>query len=372
VWSDYISNSKYGGGIDENYVDLTSAEALNDYSKETISYTPSGGGSASQARYKINGVLSGSETALANLDRIMAACDSWTTYNATTGKWRVVINKAETPAYAFNDGNVIGDIRISSNSITQTVNEIEASFPWAGRRDQTNYVVQTLPPEDLYPNEPIHKATLSYDLVNDDVQANYLVNRILQQARYDINVRLSTSFYGIQVEAGDVVTVTNAGFEWNNKPFRVTRVIEAVLPDGSLGAQLEMSEYNADVYDTPAITKQTPSPNTNVISPGSFGELLPPSIVEFAPDAYPPYFTVECYIPAQGYVTTVWLYYRTLPSTEYVLLDTFDSPGGTAFYNSSNVRLMQYALPPGEFYFKYKVGNPNNQSALSPSYPAGG
>lgn len=372
VWADYISNAKYGGAIDLDYVDIDSAIALNDYSQELIDYTDQDGAPAQQARYKINGVLSGSEVAINNLDRIMAACDSWTTYNAATGKWRVVINKEEEAAYSFDDGNTIGDIRISTNSITQTINEVEAAYPFGARRDQTNYVVQKLPANQLYSNEPSHKASISLDLVNNNVQAKYLTNRILQQARFDINVRIAASFYAIQVEAGDVIELSNTGADFNNKLFRITRVIESVLPDGSLGAQLEMSEYDASVYATPELVEDKTPVNTNVISTGTFTELLAPPVVEAYPDAYPPYFVVETYVPSAGYVTTVWLYYRLLPETEYKLLDTFDEPSGGTFANGSTVRFNEWALPAGEYYFKYKVGNKQNQSKMSPSWPPGG
>lgn len=371
VWADYITNSKYGGGIDIANVDLDSAVALNNYAQELIDYTDANGNPAQQPRYKINGVLSGSEVAINNLDRIMAACDSWTTYNAASGKWKIVINKEEAPAYSFDDANTIGDIRITTNSITQTVNELETAYPFGKRRDQTNYVVQKLPANQLYSNEPIHKASISLDLVNNNVQAKYLSNRILQQARFDINVRVASSFYAIQVEAGDVIQLTNTGADFNNKLFRVTRVIESVLPDGSLGAQLEMSEYDASVYATPVLVEDQTPANTNVISTGTFTELLPPPVVEVYPNDYPPYFVVETYVPSSGYVTTVWLYYRLIPETQYKLLDRFDEPSGSAFANGATVRFNEWALPAGEYYFKYKVGNNKNQSALSPSWPPG-
>jgi len=106
VWLDYITNQDYGGAVgwlpdgsfSASFVDTSCVAVLNTYSDEVITYTPSTGGSATQARYRINGVLDAGQSVLSNLDRIMSACDSWMTYNAALGQWSVVINKAETAA----------------------------------------------------------------------------------------------------------------------------------------------------------------------------------------------------------------------------------------------------------------------------------
>ena len=102
------------------------------------------------------------------------------------------------------------------------------------------------------------------------MQAHYLANRLLEQAREDLIVGFSTTYYGIQVDAGDVVSVTNVDYGWNAKLFRVMKVNEASLPDGSLGAKLELTEYNAQVYDDQDITQFTPVPNSGLSSPVYF------------------------------------------------------------------------------------------------------
>jgi hypothetical protein len=241
VWLDYVTNKSYGGAIgwlpDGSFtasnVDTASATALNVYSDATITYTPAGGGSpVTQARYRINGVLDAGQTVLSNLDRIMSACDSWMTYNAALGQWSVVMNKAESTAYAFTDNNIIGDIRVSATDITSSINQVEARFPFKSNRDQASFVNIQTPVGLLYPNEPVNKYSITYDLVNDSVQAQYLANRLLEQAREDLLVSFNTSYYGIQVDAGNVISVTNADYGWNAKLFRVMKVNEASLPDG--------------------------------------------------------------------------------------------------------------------------------------------
>ena len=360
VWLDYITNSTYGGAVAPSSVDTTCVATLNTYSDQTITYTPAGGGSpVTQARYRINGVLDAGQTVLSNIDRIMTACDSWMTYNAALGQWSVVINKAESAAYAFNDNNIIGDIRVSATDITSSINQVEARFPFKSNRDQASFVNLQTPSGLLYPNEPVNKYSITYDLVNDSVQAQYLANRLLEQAREDLIVSFNTTYYGIQVDAGNVVSVTNSDYGWNAKLFRVMKVNEASLPDGQLGARLELSEYNAQVYDDADITQFTPAPNSNLASPVYFSALSAPTVTASRPSDAVPSFDVAVTVPTTGRVTFGTLFYTTTPadSLSWKVLNTATSPNNVPVANGSTYTFLNQVLPAGTYYFAYTVGN---------------
>ena len=360
VWLDYITNVAYGGAVPPASVDLTCVATLNAYSDATITYTPSGGGSpVTQARYRINGVLDAGQTVLSNIDRIMSACDSWMTYNAALGQWSVVINKAESASYAFTDNNIVGDIRVSATDITSSINQIEARFPFKENRDQASFVNLQTPSGLLYPNEPVNKYSITYDLVNDSVQAQYLANRLLEQAREDLIVSFNTTYYGIQVDAGNVVSVTNADYGWSSKLFRVMKVNEASLPDGSLGARLELTEYNSQIYDDQDITQFTPAPNSGLASPVYFSALTAPTVTASRPSDVVPSFDVQVAIPATGRVTFGTLYYTTTPADplSWKVLNIVTSPNNTPVTNSTNYTFTNQVLPAGTYYFTYTVGN---------------
>ena len=360
VWLDYMSNASYGGAIPPASLDTTCVATLNAYSDATITYTPAGGGSpVTQARYRINGVLDAGQTVLNNVDRIMSACDSWMTYNAALGQWSVVINKAESAAYAFTDNNIIGDIRVGATDITSSINQVEARFPFKSNRDQASFVNIQTPSGLLYPNEPVNKYSITYDLVNDSVQAQYLANRLLEQAREDLLVSFNTTYYGIQVDAGNVISVTNADYGWNAKLFRVMKVNEASLPDGSLGARLELTEYNAQIYDDYDITQFTPVPNSNLASPVYFSALSAPTVIASRPTDAVPSFDVQVAIPATGRVTFGTLFYSINPSDPlaWKVLDSASSPNNTPVTNSTNYTFANQVLPAGTLYFTYTVGN---------------
>ena len=128
VWYDYITNDLYGGAMAPDIVNAASAAALNTYSDGLIPYLENGV-QFFQPRYRINGVVDTGQSCLENINAIMIACDSWNQYNAALGQWSVVINKQETTSLAFDDSNIIGEIRVSAYDITSSVNQIEAEFP---------------------------------------------------------------------------------------------------------------------------------------------------------------------------------------------------------------------------------------------------
>lgn len=368
VWYDYMTNAVYGGAVDAAFVNSTSATALNAYGDQLITFTNSSGAPSTQPRYRINGVLDAGQSVLSNVDRIVSACDSWMTYNAALGQWSVVINKAESTAYAFDDDNIIGEIRVSATDITSSINQVEARFPFKENRDQAAFVNIETPSGLLYPNEPVNKYSITYDLVNDSVQAQYLANRLLEQAREDLIVGFSTTYYGIQVDAGDVVSVTNSDYGWNAKLFRVMKVNEASLPDGGLGARLELSEYNAQVYDDANITQFTPIPNSGLASVSYFSPLAAPTVTGF-PSATIPYIDVQVFVPTTGRVTFGNLFWTTsaTPSAgDWKLVSNASTTNGQPVTNGTYYTFANITLNTGTYYFAYNVGNDVTTSTLSP------
>lgn len=363
VLKDYLTNTVYGGAVPLANVNTAACDALDTYSDQTITYTPSGGGSATQARYRINGVIDTGETVLNNIESILLACDSWISYQAETGQWAPVINKAESSSFAFDDTNIIGDIRVSATDITSSVNQVELSFPWKENKDKPGYVfldLAVLNPSLLYPNEPVNKYTASLNMVNDSVQAQYLGNRILEQAREDLIVSFNTAYPGIQVNAGDVVSVTNSAYGWTNKLFRVIKVNETSLPDGNLGARFELSEYNASVYDDASITAFAPAPNSDLQSGYYFPALSAPTFSDQQPALSPPTFSVTCQLPSTVRVTRVTLYYTksaTPTTTDWDVWGTQTPITEAAFPAGAAIKFNNVIVGSGTYYFAFSISN---------------
>jgi hypothetical protein len=357
-----------GTAILSTLINRDSAIALNTYSDATITYTPSTGGSATQVRYRVNGVLDTGQNVLSNIDKIMLACDSWNQYNAASGQWTVVVNRDASSSFSFDDTNVIGEIKTSLIDISNSINQIEASFPNKMNRDQPDVVYLETPTGLLYANEPVNKYSCNFDLINESVQATYIANRMLEQAREDLIVTINAAYPAIQVDAGDVVTLTNTAYGWNNKLFRAMKVSEVSLPDGNLGASLDLIEYNAAVYDDGSITQYTPAPNSNFASVQFFSGLNPPVVSTSRPTATVPNFDVQITTPAIGRVTAIGLFYTTVatPSiSDWTILDKFFAPTNGVLANSTTFTFLNQSLPANTYYFGALVLNETGQSAIS-------
>ena len=368
VWLDYMTSTVYGAGMVAGLVDSTSAAALDTYSQETITFTDSSGVSSTQPRYKINGVIDTGQNVLANIDRIMLACDSWNQYNEANGKWAVVINKAVASTFSFDDSNVIGEIKTSLLDLASSINQVEAQFPSKLNRDQRDVVYLETPSGLLYANEPINKYSCNLDLVNDSVQASYLANRMLEQTREDLIVTINAAYTAIQVDAGDVVTLTNAAYGWDNKLFRVMKVSEISLPDGNLGATLDLTEYNSQVYDNAAITQYTPAPNSNFSSPSYFSAVAAPIVSATRPADSIPSFDVAVVAPTVGRITNIQLFYSTVPTptaSQWTFFDSYTSPASTSLTPGSTFTFLNEMLPAGTYYFGVVVSNNLGQSKIS-------
>ena len=369
VWLDYMTDVRYGGAIDVADINTTSATALNTYSDQTITFNNNLGVPSTQPRYRINGVIDPGKNVLNNVNNILVACDSWMSYNAALGQWSIIINKAESATFAFNDNNIIGEINTTISDITQSINVIEAKFPNSLNRDQIDYCTIETPVILLYPNEPVNKYSTTYDLTNDSVQAQYLANRTLEQAREDLIVSFSTTYQGIQIDAGDVVTVTNSAYGWSNKLFRVMKVNESSLPDGNLGAAVELSEYNSQVYDDKDITQYTPAPNSNLVDSTFFSTLFAPTITDIVNNVAVPSFSVQTTVPATGRTTLISLFYTTTATptnVNWTLLGTLQSSNSAGFPSATLWKFNNVVLPAATYYFAYRVSNETGQSTLSP------
>lgn len=278
---DYLLNDRYGCAVPLTGIDTASMTALNTYSDKPIVYTPMGGGpTTTQVRYRFNGPVDTTQNCLSNLQDMVDACDSWMQYSELTGKWKVVINKAydETPdALTFNDlysvtsNNLTSGIQVNPTDLNQTFNQVEYQYPNTNIKDQLDFIFISL--QDDYPsllseNEPVNKLGLKNDLVNNYVQAKFIAIRRLLQGREDLIINLQTDYSGIQVEAGDVIRVTNETYGWTDKLFRVSNVTEEKDAEGNLFARLTAFEYNATIYDDDLdITDFIPADNTGLQDP---------------------------------------------------------------------------------------------------------
>lgn len=221
----------------------------------------------SQNRYSINGYVDTNKNVFDNIEALASAAGTWVTYDHNIGKWSVIINRAGSSVYSFNDDNIVGNISVTETSFDEMYNSVEIQFPHEDLLDQTDWVRIDIPTVDRLPNEPLNRLTIQTTLLNDPVQAEQIAITELKQSRVNKIVEFNSDFSTLGLSAGDIIDITNQNFGWNAKLFRIISVREEDDEDGNIVIAYTALEYSADVYDYSNLTRFARSRATGIKSP---------------------------------------------------------------------------------------------------------
>jgi hypothetical protein len=363
---DYMTSTRYGAAIPLTQINTASLTALNTYGNEVVTFHEYDGTTATQARFKFDGVIDTTQTIMQNLQIMSACCDCLLRYNEIKSEWGVVIQKDSTTiAMDINDTNMVSSISVSPMDVSNSYNIVECKYPDGTAKDSFNsvtYDLAQIDPSLLFNNEPVNKQSINLNLVNNDVRVQLLANRFLKAAREDLQIQCQTNYSGIQLEAGDIVAVTNANYGWTAKPFRVIKVTEIYGSDGNITAQLNLTEYNSAVYSDADVTKFAPSDNTGIGDPTFFGAVYPPSVVVSAPFANVPYFGVQVTCSSSGitqYAEVWYSAYSNPTDSQLFFAGTTDvNPAGNPYTPAAVMGVVNlYNIPNGTWYFFVRMVN---------------
>jgi hypothetical protein len=363
---DYLTSTRYGASIPLASIDTTSLTALNSYSNAPIGFTTYTGGSSTISRFAFNGQLDTAQKIMKNIQSMADCADCLVKYNEITGLWGVIV---QSPTYSvvmdINDSNMIGAITVSPIDISNSFNIIETKFPDGDQQDSFNaatFDLAQLNPSLLFPNEPINKQSVSLYLTNNNVTAQYIANRMLEAAREDLQIQCEINYIGLELEAGDIVTVTNTNYGWSAKLFRILKVVEKFGDNGAVTASLNLSEYNPSVYDDYNVTQFTPAPNTGLSSPTTFGTVYAPVITAQFPSITNPAFTLRIQTSSAGISEYAEIYYSAYqyPTDDQLIFagTTEVQPGGSPYIvNSFMPDVQLFNIPAGDWYFFTRMVN---------------
>ena len=363
---DYFTSTRYGAAIPVANIDTTSLTALNTYSSQSFTYTDYDGNTTTQPRFTFNGSLDTNLKIMQNIQAMSDCCDCLVKYNEILGLWGVIV---QSPTYSIaidiNDTNMIGGITVSPIDLNNSFNVIEVKFPDGTAKDSFNsatFDLATVNPSLLFANEPVNKQSVNLYLVNNNVQAQYIANRMLEAAREDLQLQVEINFIGLELEAGDIVTVTNANYAWVAKEFRINKVTQKFSDDGKITATLNLMEFNAQVYDDVNITEFTPSPNTGIGSPVTFGTVPAPVVTAQYPNIAIPSIFVTPTSSSAGITqyAEIWYSAYQYPTTSQLIF-----AGTTAIQSNGNPYGLSEVLPPveisnlpaGNWYFFSRMVN---------------
>jgi len=244
---DYMTNSRYGKGLpasafESSYASWKTAADICD--SNVTSYT---GGSTIDL-FSCNAVLDTSKNLIDNVKVFLSGMQGLLTF--TQGKYKLVVENSGSASYAFTEDNILGGITINGEKKRERFNRVIATFAnpeknW--QQDQIEYpeagsaTYTTLLAED---NGFELEKRAALDTVTNQYQARNIAYTMLYKSRSGIRCSFLATVDSLQLEVGDIVSVTHSSPGWSAKPFRVTGL--ALQSDGNVG--ITLLEHQNSVY----------------------------------------------------------------------------------------------------------------------------
>jgi hypothetical protein len=362
VLYDYMKSTTYGAAIPTADIDTTTLTALNTYSDSTVSYTnrllngTTQTGIVLQDRYQINGLLDTAEPVLQNIESVCNASASWLSYDNYEGKWGVIINRAGTSVASFNDSNILGTVSVQSRGLRELYNEAKVEFPHRELRDSADFVSIVLSAGDRNSNEIDKPLGLSYDIINEPVQAKLLGFIELKQSRIDKIVSFQTDFSYINLKPGDIIDITDSRLTFSAKLFRIITISEVQDDGGALSMEITALEYDSNVYSLADMDRYEVSNADGIVGIGVIGIPGTPQVTEVEKDARPR-IIVETTAPT-GIVEGMEFWLTTDVSVpddanrSYKLIATTRPVGGGTYGSGTTVTLDYDSLGTTNFIVK--------------------
>lgn len=266
---DYLTSTRYGGGVPSGEIDSAAFNADADYHDTTIT-VPNAyptAGTTTVKRAEINGALDTGSTIEQNLMLLTASSRSNLVYQG--GQFRVYTRKGSmSSSLTLDQSNIIGDWLFSLPGADGCPNFVE--YEWVEPGD--NYAGKTA----RWPEAGASNSYLTDDNSRESVRSSryplctsryvamYMAIIELQEGRDGLAVQVNCTLAAMQVQIGDVVAVTHATPGWSAKLFWVTGL--AFDPSGP-SVRLSLMEYNSAAYTVATQSQAIPSPNTSLSLP---------------------------------------------------------------------------------------------------------
>jgi hypothetical protein len=260
VIADYLTNTKFGLGVDWNDIDIDALIEAANVCDETVTLVDGG----IEKRYEIEGVFDSSEAPQNVLQEMADAIAGDIAYQG--GKWRILPGKWRAPSVALSRDDVAGAFNVTTRrSRKDTFNCVRGTL--ASKKHDFEPIdfpavkVAAYIAED---GREIYK-DLVLNFVTSPTQAQRIAKIRLGQIRQPIVVDVSFTVKAMSLQIGDVITYTDPLFGWANKEFEVRQFALELNTNGLITVRVSMVEtasliYSWTVADELAVD---PAPNSN-------------------------------------------------------------------------------------------------------------
>jgi len=265
---DYLTNTRYGKGLDPGLIDDTAISDAADFYDTTVTFWT--GGDTGKV-FEFNAIVDTEQSILDNLKDMMLCCRGFLPY--TNGIYSLIPDKSASSVFAFTTDNIISGISIRGENKADKYNRMVCTFtdpannwqentviwPEAGSTEETAFLLED------NGTELIGEIELPY--ITNFYAARDLARVFLLRSRNAIRTSFNANSDALNVSVGDVVTVTHPTPAWSAKPFQVEEV--AINYDGT--CTVSLIEYDSTIYSYDPASEQLAYADTDLPNPFAVG-----------------------------------------------------------------------------------------------------
>lgn len=271
---DYLINARFGRGIATTDIDDTTISAAANYCDVLVSVPDGAGGTTTQKRYTCNAIIDTTRSSVENVRAILTCMRGMLVFSG--GKYKLVLDKADTSVFTFNEDNICGAWNISLGNKRGRYNRVRANWINPDTQWQPDIAMVESAAYRVIDNALMLESQLELPCTTDPYEAQMLGMRHLKQSRFGTIASFRATIAGLGCEVGDIVSVTHTTPGWTAKAFRVVRI--ALLSSDEV--EVTAVEYDYSVYVVDPLTTPRTSATTNL--PDAYNVPAPgvPSVVE--------------------------------------------------------------------------------------------
>ncbi len=268
VWClvDYLTDDYFGMNIDLSRIDLAKAVDAADICDATVSI-PSG----TEKRFTCNGVVFGTATHKANINKLLSSMNGMLTY--TNGKFVIRAGAFEAVAsgMTLNDDNLTGPAKLKTSfERNERFNTITGTFidPSNNYKEMEFPKVQITSALTRDNNEEL-RSELKLSMTNSFYMAQRISHKLIQQSDLQKVLTFPTNLAGVNIAVGDRVSVTLSEFNYTNKTF--VCLGWNLSESGAGGVNLILREDDSASYADIAVGSYSTVTPSGGIAEGFFG-----------------------------------------------------------------------------------------------------
>ena len=288
VWSsnpalclrDYLTNSRYGKGLNPALLDDASFVAAKAFCDATV--TSSSSGSDTQKIFECNAVIDTGKNIFDNVKILLRGMRGLMPYS--NGIYSLVIDKSESSSFDLTPDNITSDLTVASAGKSKKYNKVTVKFtnPEANWQSDTVFWPPAGSTEEATFLSEDNNQELSTEITLPTVTNYYSARDIARVAcltsrASDLSVKVTATSEALKIAAGDVIRLEHPSMGWVDDGVTDARQLFRVVGLQLVNTgevKLTLQKYDSTIYtwdvgsDEPA-NQPTTLPNPFAIEPPS-------------------------------------------------------------------------------------------------------